>query len=213
MWSESCSATVSATAVGGLYLVLGFLYECGMRIRVADIPIEGRELNFDLSPRDLNARLQAANEADSGSQGLHVPSYVFVGSPHSQVKLEPEGNSVQVTGAAEASYKTVCSRCAEDVEKLLKVRLNIIVKPHTERARDSEVDELSLAYYDGEEMDCGELVEEYLLLALPYTVLCQDSCKGLCPKCGQNLNVSQCGCPKEAGGDERFAVLRNLKLN
>ena len=181
-----------------------------MRIRIADIPQEGRELEFDLSPQALNSRLSKNSSVEPG--GVQ-PDYHFVGTPHVKLKLEPEGSSLVVTGAATAAFKTVCSRCAEDVEKELKTELNLIVKPHSERARESEDDELSLAYYDGEDLECGGLVEEYLVLGLPYTVLCSENCRGLCPKCGENLNNSSCGCSLDKGGDERFALLRNLKLN
>ena len=38
--------------------------------------------------------------------------------------------------------------------------------------------------------------------------LCSEDCKGLCPRCGKNLNLGPCGCRKEP--DPRFAVLEQL---
>jgi uncharacterized protein len=49
------------------------------------------------------------------------------------------------------------------------------------------------------------------LLALTERPLCRDECRGLCPRCGTNLNERDCGCTTEAN-DPRLAVLRNLKV-
>ena len=52
------------------------------------------------------------------------------------------------------------------------------------------------------------LVSEDAYLAIPYRMLCREDCKGLCPRCGKNLNEGPCGC--SAPGDPRLAVLAQL---
>lgn len=47
-------------------------------------------------------------------------------------------------------------------------------------------------------LDVNELVRQQLLLALPTRPLCRPQCRGLCPKCGTNLNQGDCGCRREA---------------
>ena len=58
-------------------------------------------------------------------------------------------------------------------------------------------------------VDLGEALREYALLELPMQPLCKPECKGLCPTCGADRNLGDCGCAND-DGDDRFAVLKNL---
>ncbi len=57
-------------------------------------------------------------------------------------------------------------------------------------------------------LDLDELVEEEVQLFLPSKMLCSDDCKGLCAKCGKNLNLGKCDCKKDV--DPRMAALLQL---
>ncbi len=58
-------------------------------------------------------------------------------------------------------------------------------------------------------LDVSELAREAVLLSLPSKILCKEDCKGLCPKCGINLNEKTCGCrAKEV--DPRLQILSKL---
>jgi uncharacterized protein len=184
-----------------------------MIIKITDIPPEGRKVIFALDESCLNERVDLAQRS-ADSQSIQPPSYVF--SPPTSVVLELflEGSTVVVNGEAHAQYFSLCARCAEDTEKTLNVPVNIILKPRPTRGPDAAQDEdINFGYYDDQEVDCDSVVEEILVLALPYTVLCKDDCRGLCPSCGVNLNVEKCSCVSSSSGDLRFAVLRGLKIN
>ena len=56
----------------------------------------------------------------------------------------------------------------------------------------------------------SEIVRESILAALPMKILCRDDCRGLCLKCGQNLNRGQCDCDTTEI-DPRLAILAKLK--
>ena len=58
-------------------------------------------------------------------------------------------------------------------------------------------------------IDLAPLVRDTVLAALPIRNLCRPDCKGLCPKCGADLNQGDCGCDREAV-DLRLEVLKNL---
>lgn len=51
-----------------------------------------------------------------------------------------------------------------------------------------------------EEVDITEDLREAILLNLPHFPLCDESCKGLCPKCGKDLNEGPCGCSESKAG-------------
>jgi len=58
-------------------------------------------------------------------------------------------------------------------------------------------------------VDVDELVTTDVVLELPMVMLCREDCKGLCSRCGANLNEGDCGCQRQAG-DPRLAVLKQL---
>jgi uncharacterized protein len=58
-------------------------------------------------------------------------------------------------------------------------------------------------------VDLGEALREYALIELPMQPLCRPDCKGLCPNCGADRNLGECGCVNDET-DGRFAVLKNL---
>ena len=57
-------------------------------------------------------------------------------------------------------------------------------------------------------LDIERLTLEDIYFALPSKVLCDDDCKGLCSKCGANLNEGPCECKKDI--DPRFEALLSL---
>ena len=184
-----------------------------MKININDIPPQGRDLSFSFEAAGLNERVRAARQGHNEREEVLPPDYAFLPSPEATVHLEAEGKTIVVTGKACAVYKTPCSRCAEDTEKRLEVSIQIVLKPHSPDARaDDEAEDLHLGFYDGIEVDCGSIAEEFLILSLPYSVVCSEDCKGLCPVCGQNRNSGTCSCQPHESSDPRFAVLRDLKL-
>ncbi len=183
-----------------------------MIIRITDIPPEGRELEFTLDCQALNARTALAHETR-----LEAPEYKFIDAPRAQLALSLEGTTVQVKGQASSTYQTPCARCIEPTEKALETPIDLIIKPASERSRaGEEVEDLQLSFYDGKEINLAPIIEEALILSLPYTVICKTDCRGLCPKCGTNLNLGICDCKEEAEEkpvDPRWAKLKELKLH
>jgi uncharacterized protein len=70
-------------------------------------------------------------------------------------------------------------------------------------------DDLDLDFYDHDELNLDSLIETETTLALPMKPLCREDCRGLCPVCGGNRNVTPCTCEGRAP-DPRLAVLRDL---
>ena len=79
----------------------------------------------------------------------------------------------------------------------------------TSEESETEADDVSTTFYREEEIDLAELLREQFYLALPMKPLCAESCKGLCPQCGVNLNVETCAC-KPQWEDPRLAGLKAL---
>jgi len=97
-----------------------------------------------------------------------------------QVKahLERKGDVVMAQTTVRADFGTICSRCLEDL--------------HGYRTHDYHFDfEISQAM---EYIDLGEEIRQEMIMANPERILCKHDCKGICPKCGVNLNLEQCKC-------------------
>jgi uncharacterized protein len=80
-----------------------------------------------------------------------------------------------------------------------------------DREVELKLEDLESGPYEGDEIDLSGLVYEQIVLSFPIKPLCHADCKGLCPLCGSDRNVSACGC-KEKRVDPRWDVLRKLKL-
>ena len=61
----------------------------------------------------------------------------------------------------------------------------------------------------GDQLDLADAVRADVLLSLPIKWVCREECRGLCPKCGANLNQGDCGCTFREE-DPRLAALRKL---
>ena len=73
-------------------------------------------------------------------------------------------------------------------------------------------EELSSPYVEGEVLDLRGWARDALALALPNQLLCRPDCAGLCPVCGEDLNVAGPEHQHEPEPDPRWAKLRELKL-
>ncbi len=184
-----------------------------MIIKVKDIPAEGFNADFEIPSSSLNDRVKPT-EANVGPNASHLsPDYVFDDDSQANFHLNLEGTTIVLKGNVSAKYQTPCARCAEDTKQEIKLNLQMILKPISSRDAEKDSDEdIDFGFYDGKEVNCSVIVEEQLVLALPFSALCSESCKGLCVSCGTNLNDSTCEC-KPTTGDERFAVLQSIKFH
>lgn len=97
-----------------------------------------------------------------------------------------------------------CDRCAEDFEKAMSFDLNKILV----QSLANDVDYEDYIVVQNGILDLDELIEEEVYLFLPNKMLCRENCKGLCAKCGKNLNLGECGC--KADVDPRMSALLQL---
>lgn len=98
---------------------------------------------------------------------------------------------ILVTGSLEAATVAVCDRCLEDFacRFTAPVEITVLRAPSFE----GELDPWVIHQRSGE-VDLDEPLREAALLGLPQKLLCDESCRGLCLRCGANLNLETCGC-------------------
>ena len=101
----------------------------------------------------------------------------------------------------------LCDRCADDIEKHFSFDLNKIIVQRMENEND---DYDNYIVVENNKLDLDELISEEIQLFLPAKMLCNEDCRGLCQKCGKNLNHEKCECAKEI--DPRLAALSDLLI-
>ena len=115
-----------------------------------------------------------------------------------------DGKTFRVDADATLGYETVCARCGEPmVEPMAFSFTERFVRPMFK----TEDDELYT--YEGEKLDLSTAFFDNFFLEMPMTTVCSESCKGLCPVCGMNLNRGQCSCLTNKI-DARFSALESL---
>ena len=110
---------------------------------------------------------------------------------------------------ASVDYHTHCARCLADVSGEFTLDLEKTVAPK-EVLSDLDEDKLDdYAIIEDGFLDVDEQLMEQIEVEFPLRFLCREDCKGLCSKCGKNLNEGDCNCEKREV-DPRFAPLQKL---
>lgn len=158
--------------------------------------------------------------SDIQDDGLAVDDATAVGAPYADpawqlegldLRLERDGQDVLVHGEVRATVPQVCSRCLEPFPARVRAGVDVRVVPRPASADSVELasDDLDVDFYAKDELNLSALIETETTLALPMKPLCRDDCRGLCPVCGGNRNVTVCSCATRAA-DPPLAVLKDL---
>jgi uncharacterized protein len=177
-----------------------------MRIRIDEIPDAGRFLCFHWD----ESRLRHFLPPDD-------PMPIVLERPvEVDLELHKLPDHIRITGNIQATLQIACHRCLGIYSLPLEQQVDAFL---TEKGKDEaseedvelDAEELEYEFFDGEVIDIDFLVAEQIFLALPLKALCAEECKGICPRCGANLNVEVCNCPKKEQKSP-FAGLRAVKL-
>ncbi len=166
-----------------------------MRLIIPDIPEEGLDHELDL-PVMLNNSM--------------TPDIA-----HAVLKILRFKKKVFIEGSININVTLNCSRCCGDfVQPMDNITFREEYNPVQEMSHDSDQelkpDDLDLSYYYNDELDLQELIKEQVMLSVPMKPVCSENCKGMCVRCGKELNSGPCEC-EEDKLDPRLAPLQQLK--
>ncbi len=105
----------------------------------------------------------------------------------------PVGDGVFVRGTLRGTVRMACRRCLEDTVRELDETVDFLFDELKEDEEEAEGEVYPLPAR-GDEVDLTDAVREQVLLRVPQYVLCREDCRGLCPKCGADLNTAPCDC-------------------
>lgn len=156
---------------------------------LADIP--AGEIDFDGNASQLSA-LHAEGSAQLLNRSL---------------------GEIRIEGKLNVTVQATCDRCLEAATFPIDKRFDLVYMPADESTGgEDEIDQagIEVGYYEGNGLALEEILREVVLLALPMQLVCSETCKGICPVCGQNRNEANCGCQSETV-DDRWSRLKDFR--
>ena len=125
------------------------------------------------------------------------------------LQITNTGNKVlELVGDGSIVVGIPCDRCLEQVN--VEISYNIERKLDMKQSDDDRVRDLDENdYVTGMDLDVDRLVYLEVLMNWPLKILCKDDCKGICSRCGKNLNEGPCECAEEPK-DPRMAAISDI---
>ena len=110
-----------------------------------------------------------------------------------------------LTGELTTCLRGECDRCAKPFEREFSVPLEAVLVTKLE---NEDYDDPWTFELDGDQADLDDILTTAVVLNMDSKLLCSEDCKGLCARCGKDLNEGPCDCKKEL--DPRLAVLQQF---
>ena len=172
----------------------------------------------------LSAVANEAVSVDVATTGQGLQPEGVAGLPVGPVRIKGtltgEGEQYIFSGQVSGNFQGTCARClgpAEvpfNVDALWVFSRDPVAHPFDEWEEDDEEEEvddggITRIPLEGNAIDLASAAWEELVLATPLKLLCTETCAGLCPRCGANLNETRCDC--SGGANETTFANKGLK--
>ncbi len=166
-----------------------------MKIELADI----------ISSEDREVSKQATIELASFDSKLG--QFPIVKSTPFVLTFTNESNKrLLIRGETEVTIAIPCDRCLEEVDRVFPIQIE---KELDLTASDGEQSMEKSNFMAGTSLDVDQLIFGEILVSWPMKVLCREDCKGICKRCGANLNLAECQCQKTEL-DPRMAAIQDI---
>lgn len=150
-----------------------------------------------------------AVEIDMVSYDSKLGSFPIVEKkPFDLCLVNDDDKRLYISGKTEFKVVIPCDRCLEEVAMPFQVRIDEEL-PLVDGEVTEEEDGEPYTFLDEHHLDVDRLIYDEILVNWPAKVLCRKDCKGICPKCGQNLNQQDCGCNRTVL-DPRMAKFQDV---
>ena len=133
----------------------------------------------------------------------------FFGNYKTNVVLNKFDDQIILESSTTVNAKLICDRCGKESTRVVDSKYKMVYLLRDIRSKSEEVDVTYLPH-DADQIEISKDVRDYIILSVPMKRLCKEDCKGLCYKCGKNLNEGKCDCTEEEI-DDRWKPLLELK--
>lgn len=177
-----------------------------LSLKLDEIPDEGLDLKWKEEPAVLSEYIGCFSKID----------FTFESPLQSEAEIRRVNQSVLIKGGVQTILRLQCVRCLKEFSYPLASGYELTLHPFSGGKLEEELDlsmqEVETNFLRGDEIHLSEIACEQVFLEIPVQPLCQEGCKGLCPHCGSDLNLSTCTCVKEEY-ESGFSVLKKLKIH
>lgn len=180
-----------------------------LRIHIPSITPQGLDIEEALDAFELPLLKSVARKA----------SVDFIDPVHTRLHAMQNSELVQISGSVATEAIIPCSRCLEPFELKIESDFYVTAAPESASANhrpaggDIELiaEEMDVIVYSGDDIDLGDEIAQQVIMAIPFNPLCRQSCRGLCSRCGTNLNATPCSCGSQDKKNP-FSVLKTLSF-
>lgn len=165
---------------------------------------------IELSPilEVVGSELQVSDSLELEPLCVADETFTFTKPVTFEVTLTNTSAGIVASGTVHADVSTVCSRCLETFEMPLdgEVEAFYMTRAHaTEMPEEQQVEPI----VEGSKVDLAPAIMTALVVEAPFAPIHAEDCKGICPTCGANRNVEECGCAEEPK-ESPFGVLKGM---
>jgi len=135
----------------------------------------------------------------------------FVSCRTSAAPVVAQGTVVNTAGVLQLDAQVtaeicgICDRCAQEFSRQIQIPVNAVLETDPDSAQSDDLWNFPVT---GDSVDLEEIVRTAFVFGIDSKMLCRPDCKGLCCRCGADLNHEACTCKAEV--DPRFAILQKL---
>jgi len=135
----------------------------------------------------------------------------YIGNFKANVVLSKFDNQIILDAETGIIANLICDRCANEFHSVIKSNFrNVYLFRMNIKDAEGEKEDVVFIHPDTDKIDLDKDIRDYAVLVVPMKNLCSEDCKGLCPKCGKNLNEGVCDCNEE-NIDPRWEPIQKLK--
>ncbi|MBL7135722.1 MAG: DUF177 domain-containing protein [Candidatus Marinimicrobia bacterium] len=150
-------------------------------------------------------------EYSSSRSDLNLTDNYFNSPIIVTLSINKGSTEISINGEIQTILDLECDRCLSLFQQTLKSSFKIILSQIDIDAMNCDENIISFSS-NTSEVDILPQIRDALILNIPLKKLCRKSCKGLCPKCGANLNIEKCKCDTTSI-DPRWEPLKNVLIN
>ena len=143
---------------------------------------------------------------------LKGDGFVFEDSLGVKAKITTVGEDYLLDLEVKSEAKFICDRCREIFKQVISNRVQSLYTYNSDEDWQKIDNDIKFLKVHAKEIDLTEDIRDALILAVPPKILCNETCLGLCPTCGTNLNLNDCQCSKTEL-DSRWDGLKKIKFD
>ncbi|MDO5037011.1 MAG: DUF177 domain-containing protein [Tissierellia bacterium] len=150
-----------------------------------------RDISRFLSSGDIHTQITDKLYENTSSYDIEGLGLIF---PIAfDIHLYKVDQELELALSVEFEYETQCARCTKPLREKVKSQAELRLSENPEMI-DEEYEEEILFLGSLKILPIGDLVMSQVISSRPFKSLCQDDCQGICPQCGQDLNIKSCDC-------------------